>query len=131
MGLKFELIFSIQFNIPESMFRENNFEKLFEKNIFFLNKTISEVSKKFVSCWIKVFWVGVNQINSPLFIFIFTISPAVFENKTEFGVTIIESFLFVFINVGGVSNFHICFPSVVEKQLIILLLSTAIFCPYW
>ena len=50
IGLKFELIFSIQFNIPESKFREYNFEKLFEKNIFFLNKTISEVSKKFVSC---------------------------------------------------------------------------------
>ena len=32
------------------MFRENNFEKLFEKNIFFLNKTISDVSKKSVSC---------------------------------------------------------------------------------
>ena len=50
MGLKFELIFSIQFNIPEFKFRENSFEKLFEKNTFSLYKTISDVSKKFVSC---------------------------------------------------------------------------------
>ena len=107
------------------MFRENNFEKLFEKNIFFLNKTKSEVSKKFVSCLINVFCVGINQISSPLFILIFAISPAVFENKTAFVVTIIESFLFIFINVEGVVNFHISVPSIVEKQLIILLLSTA------
>ena len=43
MGLKFELIFSIQFNTPESVLRENIFEKLLEKNIFFLNKTKKEI----------------------------------------------------------------------------------------
>ena len=54
---------------------------------------MSEVSKKSVSCLIKVFWVGINQINSPVFIFTLAISPAVFENKTESEVMIIESFL--------------------------------------
>ena len=55
MGLKFELIFSIQFNIPESIFKEYNFEKLFEKNIFFLNKTISEVSKNLFRVELRYF----------------------------------------------------------------------------
>ena len=52
--------------------------------------------------------------------FTLAISPAVFENKTESEVTTIESFLFVLINVEGVSNCQICFPSFVEKQLIVL-----------
>ena len=94
-GLRIELIFNIQLVIPEFIFRENNFEKLFEKNKFFLDKTISEVSKKFVSCWTKVFWVGINQINSPVFIFTFAMSPAVFENNTESWVKIIERFFVV------------------------------------